>query len=62
MVTEARYSTAKELAAELRVTVDTVYDWAQRGEIPVAFRAGSRLRFDTAEVVRVLADREQAAR
>lgn len=43
--------TARELAAYLGVNVDTVYQKAQSGEIPVAFRAGPRLRFDRAAVL-----------
>ena len=51
MVTsEKSYKTAAYVAHRLGVTKETVYDMAQRGQIPVAFRLGPRLRFDIDEV------------
>jgi excisionase family DNA binding protein len=55
-----KYSTARELADVIGVRVETVYDMAQTGEIPVAFRVGGRLRFDIPHVIRVLEQREKA--
>jgi len=58
---ESPYVTPQELAALLRVKVETVYDLAQRGEIPVAFRVGGRLRFDQEAVVAALRDADPRA-
>jgi excisionase family DNA binding protein len=50
--------TPQEVAAKLGVHVNTVYSMAQRGEIPVAFHVGPRLRFDLDEVLGALKARE----
>ena len=46
---------AKELAAEIRYSLDTVYDMARTGRIPVAARKGRAIRFDLQAVRRALA-------
>lgn len=43
------YLTAKELAALLKINVDTVYDLVARREIP-ATRIGNQWRFDEDEI------------
>jgi len=43
--------TAPELAALLRVNRKTIYEAAQRGEIPGAFRVGRSLRFSRSLVL-----------
>ena len=48
----------KELADMLGVSLNTVYAMAQRGEIPVAFHVGPRLRFDIDQVLAALKARE----
>ena len=50
-----RLLTAKELAAEIRYSVDTVYDMARTGRIPVAARKGRAVRFDLQAVRNALA-------
>jgi len=50
-----RLLTAKELAAEIRYSLDTVYDMARMGRIPVAARRGRAVRFDLQAVRRALA-------
>ena len=50
-----RLLTAKELAAEIRYSVDTVYDMARTGRIPVAARKGRAVRFDLQAVRKALA-------
>lgn len=50
--------TAQELATYLGVHPNTVYRLAQTGEIPVAFRAGPRLRFDRDAVLQAVQTRE----
>jgi excisionase family DNA binding protein len=44
------YISAREVAQHIGASVDKVYELAQTGEIPVAFRIGPRLRFDPAVV------------
>ena len=46
---EEEYATVKEMAAALKVSTDTIYRWANLGEIP-AHRFGRTWRFDLAEV------------
>ena len=48
-----RLLTAKELAAEVRYSLDTIYDMT--GRIPVAARKGRAVRFDLQAVRRALA-------
>ena len=48
----------KELADMLGVSLNTVYAMAQRGEIPVAFHVGPRIRFDQDAVLEALKARE----
>jgi len=61
-LTEARakirelYKTAEQVAFKLGYSVDTIYDWAASEKIPVAFRAGGRLRFDIDAVIAALND------
>ena len=50
-----RLLTAKELAAEIRYSLDTIYDMARTGRIPVAARKGRAIRFDLLAVRRALA-------
>lgn len=50
----------KELADMLGVSLNTVYSMAQRGEIPVAFHVGPRLRFDIDQVLAALKAREDS--
>jgi len=50
-----RLLTAKELAAEVRYSLDTIYDMARTGRIPVAARKGRAVRFDLQAVRRALA-------
>src|SRR5207249_1976982 len=50
-----RLLTAKELAAAIRYSLDTVYDMARTGRIPVAARKGRAIRFDLLAVRRALA-------
>jgi excisionase family DNA binding protein len=50
--------TPKEVAATLQVHENTVYAMAQRGEIPVAFHVGPRIRFDLDAVLAALKARE----
>jgi len=47
--------TARQLAAELSLSLDTVYEGARTGRIPVALRQGRALRFDPQAVRRTLA-------
>lgn len=54
-----RTGTAKDVAALLKVRVETVYQMAQAGEIPSLRRIGPRLRFDLDEIERWM--REGAA-
>lgn len=63
MTTSDTYKTAQQVADKLGFSVETIYDWAQRGTIPVAFRVGGRLRFDIDAVVAALNDgtRDEAA-
>lgn len=52
--------TATELAAELRVSVETVRRLARSGRVP-ATRLGRRYRFDRARVLEALATTHQPA-
>jgi excisionase family DNA binding protein len=52
------YLTAPELANAINASIDKVYEMAQTGEIPVAFRVGARYRFDLEAVVAAMAARE----
>lgn len=61
IVTSHGYSTPKQVAERLGVSLNTVYALAQRGEIPVAFRIGPRLRLDMAAVERTLKAREEGS-
>jgi len=45
--------TAEEIAARFKVTAQSVRAWARAGRIP-AYRAGTRFRFDLAEVEKAL--------
>jgi excisionase family DNA binding protein len=45
-----RVGTAKDAAALLKVSVDHLYEMAQRGEIPQLRRVGPELRFDMDEL------------
>jgi len=56
---EEPYKTAEQVAFKLGYSIDTIYDWAQAGKIPVAFRAGGQLRFDLAQVVAALKEAEK---
>ena len=47
--------TAKQLGAELSLSLDSIYDMARTGRIPVALRQGRALRFDAQAVRRALA-------
>jgi len=51
---EEPYKTAEQVAFKLGYSVDTIYDWAQAGKIPVVFRAGGQIRFDLDAVVAAL--------
>jgi excisionase family DNA binding protein len=51
-------ATPKDVAAALGVHINTVYSMAQRGDIPVAFRIGPRIRFDLDAVLEALKARE----
>ena len=52
--------TAQQVAVEIGASIDKVYEMAQTGEIPVAFRVGPRYRFDLDAVVAAMAAREKA--
>jgi excisionase family DNA binding protein len=58
-MSETRYVTAKQLATQIGASIDKVYEMAQTGEIPVAFRVGPRLRFDPDAVVAALQKRQE---
>ena len=45
-----RVGTAKDVAEMIGVSLNTVYQLAQAGEIPVLRRIGPRLRFDLDQV------------
>ena len=47
--------TAKQLAAELSLSLDTVYEMARTGRIPIAARKGRAIRFDPQAVRGALA-------
>ena len=49
-----------ELAARLRVTVQTIYDLRSQGRGPRGFRVGRELRFRTSEIDAWLARMEEA--
>ena len=49
-----RVGTAKEAAELLRVSIDHLYDLAQRDEIPTLRKIGPQLRFDMDELERWL--------
>jgi excisionase family DNA binding protein len=49
-----------ELAARLRVSVQTIYDLRSQGRGPRGFRVGRELRFRTSEIDAWLARMEQA--
>jgi excisionase family DNA binding protein len=51
-------ATPKDVAEQLGIHINTVYSMAQRGDIPVAFHVGPRLRFDMDAVMQALRDRE----
>lgn len=51
--------TAKDVAAMLKVRVETVYQMAQAGELPTLRRIGPRLRFDLDEVERWMRETAQ---
>ena len=54
------YVSAQVVADRIGATVDTVYEYAQLGRIPVAFRLGARYRFDLDAVVEALAKAQDA--
>jgi excisionase family DNA binding protein len=53
--------TLAEVAAELRVPVETLRKWRAQGTGPRAAKIGRHLRYRRAEVDRWLAQREQEA-
>jgi len=55
---EEPFKTAEQVAFKLGYSVDTIYDWAQAGKIPVVFRAGGQIRFDLTDVVAALKEAE----
>jgi excisionase family DNA binding protein len=54
--------TPQEVADMLSIPLGRVYTMAQKGEIPVAFPVGPRLRFDRDEVVAWLRDTPRSRR
>jgi excisionase family DNA binding protein len=54
--------TLVEVAAELRVPVETLRKWRARGTGPRAAKVGRHLRYRRAEVDRWLAERERGGR
>lgn len=48
--------TPKELAAELKIAIATIYSWRCRGQGPEGFIAGGSLRFRRSAITRWLAD------
>lgn len=42
--------TPEEVAARLRIKVETLYHWKLRGEGPKYFKAGRRLRYRLADI------------
>lgn len=55
--TTAQCMTAEEVAAWFRVSVQSVRAWARAGTLP-AFRLGTQLRFDPAEIAEAVRLRE----
>ncbi len=55
---QAELLTAEELAERLRVRPNTVKVWARRGLIPSVHVTPKVVRFDAAEVVRALREKE----
>jgi excisionase family DNA binding protein len=51
-------ATPQQVAETLGVHINTVYALAQRGEIPVLFHVGPRIRFDMDAVLAALKARE----
>jgi excisionase family DNA binding protein len=56
------YSTPREVAERIGVSLNTIYAMIQRGDIPVALRVGPRIRLDMDAVVQSLTDREKAGK
>lgn len=54
--------TTKELAGYLKIPVETLYQWRQRGEGPAGLRIGRYLRYRRSEVDRWLEGRGTSAR
>lgn len=57
---EQRLMTVEEVAAQIRVSVPTVYRWAQSGRIP-SIRVGNAVRIPRRWLDRIIAEAEREA-
>lgn len=55
-----RLVTARDVADHLGFSLNTVYALAQKGEIPVAVKVGSKIRFRLSEVEQALSPAAQS--
>ena len=55
------FLTAHELAAHLRVSLNTVRHWRKRGYLPPAYQLGTRVIWRLAEIERWLAQKREKA-